>query len=214
MNSNLVAHRAAAGAAFFLFAALAASSCVSEPSGGPTEGPSAASEAALDGDSRPPADPPDPLWGQCPWGWFELYGGYFQCDRNERRETAYINGRVCVRCVPTFDEDCDYPWVTRDAFLSCERGDRLIYRGACKRCEDDDSNGYEDECESDSDCMTTGCSNELCSVEEDVSTCEWRDEYVCYSRPFAHCGCQDGACDWERNSRLERCLERHGGDEP
>ncbi len=51
------------------------------------------------------------------------------------------------------------------------------------------------ECASDSDCKTVGCSGEVCvkaSEEEMLTTC---DVLPCY-RVLDSCGCLDGRCRW------------------
>jgi eight-cysteine-cluster-containing protein len=53
-------------------------------------------------------------------------------------------------------------------------------------------------CSSDADCVTDGCSDQLCrskNEERAVSTCEWRE---CYNstKYGATCGCTAGKCRW------------------
>ncbi len=56
-------------------------------------------------------------------------------------------------------------------------------------------------------CKVGGCSGQLC-VEENksgISTCEWRNEYVCYKT--AKCEIQpDGKCGWTKTEQLSKCL--------
>jgi len=54
-------------------------------------------------------------------------------------------------------------------------------------------------CSSDSDCVTDGCSGQICraaSEEGLVTTCEWKD---CYDDEVygVSCGCVDQQCAWE-----------------
>jgi hypothetical protein len=59
-----------------------------------------------------------------------------------------------------------------------------------------------------SDCRRSGCSHQLCADQDLISTCEWRDEYQCYST--ATCERQpDGACAWTPTQELKDCLAKH-----
>ena len=54
------------------------------------------------------------------------------------------------------------------------------------------------ECISDSDCITDGCSGQICrgKVEDAIiTTCEWKD---CYNAEVygVECGCVNGKCMW------------------
>ncbi len=55
-------------------------------------------------------------------------------------------------------------------------------------------------------CHVGGCSGQICSEDEGViSTCEWREEYACYST--ATCEVQaDGNCGWTQTAELQHCL--------
>ena len=60
-------------------------------------------------------------------------------------------------------------------------------------------------------CVTAGCSEQLC-VEEGsdgiVTTCEFRDEYVCYKG--ATCEKQsNGRCGWTATPELKSCLDKY-----
>lgn len=58
-------------------------------------------------------------------------------------------------------------------------------------------------------CAIGGCSSQLCvdaSMGDVASTCEWRDEYACYTS--ATCERQaSGKCGWTMTSELQQCLE-------
>lgn len=58
----------------------------------------------------------------------------------------------------------------------------------------------------DQSCYVGGCSGQVCSDQEGViSTCEWREEYACYSD--AKCEVQaDGNCGWTQTAELSACL--------
>jgi hypothetical protein len=61
---------------------------------------------------------------------------------------------------------------------------------------------------SQSACVVTGCSNELCADEARVSSCIWKDEYACYQG--ATCERQaDGACGWTATEELDSCLAQY-----
>lgn len=54
-------------------------------------------------------------------------------------------------------------------------------------------------------CIITGCSNQICSDDETVSTCEYNETYACYSE--AICGRnQTGQCEWQETEALKQCL--------
>lgn len=55
-------------------------------------------------------------------------------------------------------------------------------------------------------CFATGCSGQVCADEDVVTTCEYRDEYACYSA--AECRRQeDGQCGFTPTPELQACLE-------
>jgi hypothetical protein len=56
-------------------------------------------------------------------------------------------------------------------------------------------------------CMKTGCSGQVCSDQEVVTTCEYRTEYECYKK--ARCERQtNGDCGWTQTKELTSCLNR------
>ncbi|OGN33202.1 MAG: hypothetical protein A3F98_03985 [Candidatus Yanofskybacteria bacterium RIFCSPLOWO2_12_FULL_41_8] len=56
-----------------------------------------------------------------------------------------------------------------------------------------------------SQCKTTGCSGQICSDEDVVTTCEFKQEYACYQN--AKCERQsDGKCGWTPSEELVACL--------
>jgi hypothetical protein len=58
----------------------------------------------------------------------------------------------------------------------------------------------------ENECVKTGCSGQVCSDEEVMTTCEYRLEYACYQN--ATCERQDdGECGWTQNEELVSCLE-------
>ena len=60
------------------------------------------------------------------------------------------------------------------------------------------------------ECKITGCSGQICSDEEIVTTCEFKEEYTCYKT--AKCEKQeDGKCGWTPSEELVACLMSAGG---
>ncbi len=54
-------------------------------------------------------------------------------------------------------------------------------------------------------CIKSGCSGQVCSDHNVISTCEYREEYACYKS--AVCERQaDGNCGWTQTKELEQCL--------
>lgn len=54
-------------------------------------------------------------------------------------------------------------------------------------------------------CMITGCSSQVCSDQEVMTTCEYRTEYACYKK--AKCERQsNGECGWTQTKELTSCL--------
>ncbi len=54
-------------------------------------------------------------------------------------------------------------------------------------------------------CLITGCSKQICADEEVVTTCDFKPQYVCYTK--ATCGRQvDGRCGWTQTTDLKTCL--------
>ncbi len=55
-------------------------------------------------------------------------------------------------------------------------------------------------------CRPTGCSNQVCSDTDVVTTCEYRSEYACYQTAF--CARQsDGKCGWTQTTDLKKCID-------
>ena len=56
-------------------------------------------------------------------------------------------------------------------------------------------------------CIKTGCSNQICSDQTVITTCEFRPEYECYQK--ATCARQsDGNCGFTKTPELAACLSR------
>lgn len=58
-------------------------------------------------------------------------------------------------------------------------------------------------------CRPTGCSGQVCSDTDVVTTCEYKEEYSCYAS--ATCERQpSGVCGWTRTQSLDACLMQKG----
>jgi hypothetical protein len=56
-------------------------------------------------------------------------------------------------------------------------------------------------------CLKTGCSSQVCSDKNVITTCEWRPEYACYQK--AVCERQsNGNCGFTQTPELAACLSR------
>lgn len=69
------------------------------------------------------------------------------------------------------------------------------------------------ECSSDDDCIKAGCSGTLCQskfAEKMFTTCEYREEYACYTT--ISCGCAQGKCAWRETDAFRSCVEEKRGD--
>lgn len=54
-------------------------------------------------------------------------------------------------------------------------------------------------------CRPSGCSSQVCSEEDVVTDCMYREEYICYQK--AKCERQpDGKCGWSETTELKACL--------
>jgi len=66
----------------------------------------------------------------------------------------------------------------------------------------------------ESPCYVGGCSNEICSAEENAaSICIWSPEFACYKD--AVCERQaDGQCGWTETKALKKCLANPPAEDP
>jgi hypothetical protein len=56
-------------------------------------------------------------------------------------------------------------------------------------------------------CKPTGCSSEICSDQDQVSSCIYSEKFACYKS--AKCERQsDGKCGWTMTSKLNACLKK------
>jgi eight-cysteine-cluster-containing protein len=61
-------------------------------------------------------------------------------------------------------------------------------------------------CEPPNNCVTTGCSGQICAAEPVNSTCEWLEWYTCLE--LTQCGPYGigDTCMWEENDACLQCL--------
>ncbi len=56
-------------------------------------------------------------------------------------------------------------------------------------------------------CKITGCSGQVCSNQEAITDCSYKEEYICYQK--ARCERQpDGDCGWTQTKELGLCLDQ------
>lgn len=56
-------------------------------------------------------------------------------------------------------------------------------------------------------CKPAGCSGQICSDKDLMTTCEWRESYACYQKLGVCERGTDGTCGWRDTNALEACLE-------
>lgn len=65
------------------------------------------------------------------------------------------------------------------------------------------------ECSSDSDCMKSGCSGQLCisktQKQDSFTICDFKPEYECYSKQ--DCLCKNNKCSWSNAEELNACIK-------
>jgi eight-cysteine-cluster-containing protein len=57
---------------------------------------------------------------------------------------------------------------------------------------------FQNACSSDSDCLESGCSGEVCAAENVNSTCD-----VQLDKPTGGCGCVEGLCIWYKGGAVQ-----------
>ncbi len=94
----------------------------------------------------------------------------------------------------------------------CVPGDHQPAADGCNTCTCDENGmwactemGCVSECETDSDCFSTGCSGEICASEQVNTLCEWQEIFACYREPITACGCFEGVCGWDDTPELQEC---------
>jgi len=147
-------------------------------------------------------------------------------------------GQVCDDAIvyardPLTGVCCEYPdscgpppdWETFGdlqsctALTNCQPGDTRPANDGCNTCSCTEDGTWSCTemvcarlCDTDADCLVTGCSGQICASEHVFTTCEFRDEYACYSPQNTSCGCIDGLCGWDPTDALTQCLD--GGSAP
>jgi len=111
--------------------------------------------------------------------------------------------------------------VMQDAFAALTSPEGILVSGTHRRVTGpagsantlDASQFYlrtKDQTSSRKPCIKTGCSRQVCSDEEVITTCEYRSEYDCYKQ--ARCERQqDGKCGFTQTPELTACLKRRRG---
>ena len=126
---------------------------------------------------------------------------YYQHNVDKKKDCpdfcTGIAGNLVVKCL---DNECvqTFGCVTDS---ECSPGE-TCKENKCTTAED-----VPTECQSNDDCIKSGCSGTICQskkAERMVSICDFRPEYSCYAE--INCGCNNGRCDWERTSEFENCI--------
>ncbi len=84
--------------------------------------------------------------------------------------------------------------------------------GICKYPENKDlchEDCGEVECTSDNECITTGCSGQVCAGVPVVTTCGIEPWFRCLE--LTGCGCYDNECKWEENLEYLKCRDKYAG---
>lgn len=101
------------------------------------------------------------------------------------------------------------------AFVSARRGDASAARqavqdfvGFVKVKIDEAKDALTERVVETKPCVPTGCSGEVCSDEDIVTTCEFREDYLCFRT--AKCERQrSGRCGWTQTPGLNACLDQY-----
>ncbi|MCA9390013.1 hypothetical protein KC571_01305, partial [candidate division WWE3 bacterium] len=56
-------------------------------------------------------------------------------------------------------------------------------------------------------CMVTGCSGQICSDQEVMTTCEYRETYGCYDQASCEYNEITDQCEWTMTPELSQCLQ-------
>jgi eight-cysteine-cluster-containing protein len=56
------------------------------------------------------------------------------------------------------------------------------------------------------ECMSSGCSGEICAAQPMISVCLWKPEFACYK--LTECAANaDGTCAWQENEEFLDCMK-------
>ncbi len=58
------------------------------------------------------------------------------------------------------------------------------------------------------ECRPSGCSGEVCSDEDMVSTCIYKPEFACYQKATCGKNKTTGKCEWEQTTELKNCVAK------
>ena len=61
------------------------------------------------------------------------------------------------------------------------------------------------ECASDSDCVVSGSSNEVCAKKTYETPQAYKPEFECLK--LTSCGCNNSTCGWKQNDDYKQCLK-------
>lgn len=119
-------------------------------------------------------------------------------SNGELLKTLEFKGQFCggiaaFQCPYNFE--CVYDGTYPDAGGQCAKAEPTVPAPP--------SAGF---CETSADCVTGGCSGQVCQSKTDegaITTCEWRDEYACYNA--GGCGCVNSQCAWSAD--VLSCIE-------
>ncbi len=57
-------------------------------------------------------------------------------------------------------------------------------------------------------CHPSGCSSQICSDEDVVTDCMYKEQYICYQKATCERQ-QDGKCGWTNTPDLQACLTQY-----
>lgn len=60
-------------------------------------------------------------------------------------------------------------------------------------------------------CKVGGCSGQVCSDKDAITTCEFKAEYSCYHTAICERG-KDGKCGWRETEELTNCIKNAGSN--
>jgi len=128
-------------------------------------------------------------------------------------DCVVVEARDCCGCPTSINKDAQDLYNQKSKGMcigvTCEVcGAELITPPACinNQCSFKPIVMPQAECQSDADCMKSGCSGTICQskgADPVMTTCEWREEYTCYQE--GKCGCVNNKCEW--GDSLQSCLQ-------